>query len=65
MSAEPSAAMHVAAMQPQYVDEDGIPADVLQKEEEIILETLNDGQKAKAVYPPKINLQAMDVRHSV
>lgn len=41
-------AMHVAAMKPLYLSVEEVPADVMKKEEEILLETLNDAQKEKA-----------------
>ena len=41
-------AMHVAAMSPEYLDENSIPQEVLDKEKEILLETLNDKQKEMA-----------------
>ncbi len=49
-------AMHVAAMQPLYVEESEVPEDVLEKEKEIVLETLNEAQKAKAdkILPGKL-----------
>jgi elongation factor Ts len=40
-------AMHVAALKPKYLDIDEIPASVLEKEKEIIMEQLNDAQKEK------------------
>ena len=50
-------AMHVAAMKPTYLSKDTIPEDLLKKEEEIVLETLNDAQKSKAdkIIPGKMN----------
>ena len=49
-------AMHVAAMRPQYVAVEDVPQELLKKEEEIILESLNDAQKAKAdkIIPGKL-----------
>ena len=41
-------AMHVAAMKPRYLSVEEIPAEVIEKEKEILLEQLNDAQKAKA-----------------
>ncbi len=41
-------AMHVAAMQPQYIAIEDVPKDFIEKEEAIALESLNEGQKAKA-----------------
>ncbi len=41
-------AMHVAAMKPKYLSVEEIPETVVAKEKEIILEQLNDAQKAKA-----------------
>lgn len=40
-------AMHVAALKPSYLDISDIPESVIEKEKEIILEQLNDAQKAK------------------
>lgn len=40
-------AMHVAAMKPKYLDVEDIPAAVIEKEKEIVMEQLNDAQKAK------------------
>ncbi len=49
-------AMHVAAMRPQYVNVEDVPAAILEKEKEILLEQLNDAQKAKAdkILPGKL-----------
>lgn len=49
-------AMHVAAMQPQWVNESAVPADILQKEKDIVLEQLSDAQKEKAdkIIPGKL-----------
>ncbi|MCO6429563.1 MAG: translation elongation factor Ts [Deltaproteobacteria bacterium] len=49
-------AMHVAAMRPKYVSVDDIPANVIDKEKEIVLEQLNEAQKAKAdmIIPGKL-----------
>lgn len=41
-------AMHVAALKPMYLTETDVPEEVLSKEREIGLETLNDKQKEKA-----------------
>lgn len=49
-------AMHVAAMKPQYLTVEEVPAAVLNKEKEILLEQLNEQQKAKAdkILPGKL-----------
>ncbi len=49
-------AMHIAAMNPPYVSEDEVPAAVIEKEKEILIETLNDKQKAMAdkILPGKL-----------
>lgn len=49
-------AMHVAAMAPDYLDEESVPAKILDKEKEILLETLNDKQKEMAdkILPGKL-----------
>ena len=49
-------AMQVAAMKPLYLSEVDVPAAVLEKEKEIILETLNEKQKAMAdkIIPGKL-----------
>lgn len=49
-------AMHVAAMKPKYLSVEEIPAAVVAKEKEIILEQLNENQKAKAdmIIPGKL-----------
>ncbi len=47
-SAAKDIAMHVAAMKPLYLSIEDVPAEVKKKEEEIVLETLNDAQKEKA-----------------
>ncbi|MCB0331973.1 MAG: translation elongation factor Ts [Bdellovibrionales bacterium] len=41
-------AMHVAALRPSYVSVEDIPQQVIAKEEEIMLESLNEAQRAKA-----------------
>lgn len=41
-------AMHVAAIQPHYLSIDSIPQSVIQKEEEIMLGTLDESQRSKA-----------------
>ena len=41
-------AMHVAAMKPEYLNPEDVPAELLAKEKEIILDSLNDAQKDKA-----------------
>lgn len=49
-------AMHVAAMRPQYVTVEEVPAAVLEKEKEILIEQLNEAQRAKAdkILPGKL-----------
>lgn len=49
-------AMHVAAMQPQYVTVEEIPEAVLEKEREILTEQLNEKQREKAdkILPGKL-----------
>lgn len=49
-------AMHVAAMKPQYVSIEDVPQELVKKEEEIILETMNEAQRAKAdkIIPGKL-----------
>ena len=49
-------AMHVAAMKPLYLSEDEVPETVLNKEREIILETLNEKQREMAdkIIPGKL-----------
>ena len=49
-------AMHVSAMNPRYLDESEVPAAVLEKEKEIMLEQLTEQQKSKAdkIIPGKI-----------
>jgi elongation factor Ts len=49
-------AMHVAAMKPRFLSVDEIPENIIAKEKEIILEQLNDAQKAKAdmIMPGKL-----------
>ena len=41
-------AMHIAAMKPDYLDEESVPEAVIAKEKEIVLESLNEQQKDKA-----------------
>ncbi len=41
-------AMHVAAMNPKYLTEESVPAEVIEKEKEILLEQLDPKQKAMA-----------------
>ncbi len=41
-------AMHVAAMNPRYLSEESVPAEVLEKEKEILTEQLDPKQKAMA-----------------
>jgi len=49
-------AMHVAAMKPTYLAAEDVPAEVLEKEKEILLEQLNEAQRAKAdkILPGKL-----------
>lgn len=49
-------AVHIAAMKPQYLTEEEVPAEVLEKEKEILMAQLNDAQKAKAdkILPGKL-----------
>lgn len=49
-------AMHVAAMKPLYLSVEDVPAAVLDKEKEILLEQLNEAQRAKAdkILPGKL-----------
>jgi len=49
-------AMHVAAMKPTYLAPEDVPAAVLDKEKEILLEQLNEAQRAKAdkILPGKL-----------
>jgi len=48
--------MHVAAMKPTYLAPEDVPAAVLDKEKEILLEQLNEAQRAKAdkILPGKL-----------
>lgn len=41
-------AMHVAAMKPAYISADDVPAEIKEKEQEIILESLDPKQRDKA-----------------
>jgi elongation factor Ts len=49
-------AMHIAAMKPAYLSADEVPAAVLDKEKEILMEQLNEAQRAKAdkILPGKL-----------
>lgn len=49
-------AMHIAAMRPTYVNESEVPQEVLDKEKEILFETLEEKQKSMAdkILPGKI-----------
>ncbi|MCI5065628.1 translation elongation factor Ts [bacterium] len=49
-------ALHVAAMNPKYVSIEDIPTELLKKEEEIIIESLAEAQRAKAdkIVPGKL-----------
>ena len=51
-----SLAMHVAAMHPRWLAEEGVPESVLEKEKEILLEQLNESQRDKAdkIIPGKL-----------
>ncbi len=42
-------AMHVAAMSPSFLNSSEVPQEILDKEKEIILETLNENQKKEGV----------------
>lgn len=50
-------AMHVAAMKPLYTSKEDIPPEVISKEEEIALESLDERQRDKAdkILPGKMN----------
>ncbi|MCB0335514.1 MAG: translation elongation factor Ts [Bdellovibrionales bacterium] len=50
-------AMHVAAMGPIYVNIDDVPEEILAKEKEILMETLNEKQKEMAdkILPGKLS----------
>ncbi len=56
-------AMHVAAMKPRYVDTTDVPEAVLEKEKEIVVEQLNEAQKAKLdkILPGKLQSFYSDV----
>lgn len=49
-------AMHIAAMKPIYLSAEDVPAAVLDKEKEILMEQLNEAQRAKAdkILPGKL-----------
>ncbi|MBX7145034.1 MAG: translation elongation factor Ts [Oligoflexia bacterium] len=49
-------AMHVAAMKPLYLNVEDVPQSVIEKEKEILLEQLNEAQRAKAdkILPGKL-----------
>lgn len=49
-------AMHVAAMSPSYVKVEDVPPAIIEKEKEILMEQLNESQKAKAdmILPGKL-----------
>jgi elongation factor Ts len=49
-------ALHVAAMKPLYLTSEEVPAEVLEKEKEILMAQLNEAQRAKAdkILPGKI-----------
>jgi elongation factor Ts len=49
-------AMHVAALSPRYLSLEEVPADIIEKEKEILLSQLNQAQKAKAdkILPGKL-----------
>lgn len=50
-------AMHVAAMNPRYLSQESVPAEVIEKEKEILIEQLDPKQKAMAdkIVPGRIN----------
>jgi elongation factor Ts len=52
-----SLAMHAAAMAPTYLNSEEVPASVIEKEKEILLETLSESQKGMAdkILPGKIS----------
>ena len=56
-------AMHVAAMKPSYVSEEDVPPQVVEKEKEIAIAQLSDGQRAKAeqILPGKLKKFYEDV----
>jgi elongation factor Ts len=56
-------AMHVAAMKPQYLTVEDVPAAVIEKEKEIAIEQLSEAQKSKAdkILPGKIEKFYEDV----
>ena len=56
-------AMHITAMSPLYVSENDIPASVIEKEKEIMLEQLDPKQKDKAdmIIPGKLKKFYQDV----
>lgn len=49
-------AMHVAAMKPLYLSSEEVPAAIIEKEKEILMEQLNEAQRAKAdkILPGKL-----------
>jgi elongation factor Ts len=49
-------AMHVAAMEPAYLSEDDIPAEIVEKEKEIYVSQLSEAQRANAdkILPGKL-----------
>jgi elongation factor Ts len=49
-------AMHIAAMNPNYLSETQVPESIIAKEREILMETLNDKQKEMAdkILPGKL-----------
>lgn len=50
-------AMHVAALSPTYLSEEDVPEEILNKEKEILIEQLNEKQKAMAdkIIPGKLS----------
>jgi len=56
MAAARDIAMHVAAMRPRYLTVEEVPAAEIEKEKEILLETLDEKQRAKAemILPGKL-----------
>jgi len=49
-------AMHAAAMKPVYLSVEDVPVELIEREKEVLLEQLNDAQKAKAdmIIPGKL-----------
>ena len=55
-------AMHVAAMNPAYLNEESVPEEILAKEKEILMETLNEKQKAMADFRTKYKIETQPQR---